>query len=85
VSAEPYYAGREAYKAGKCVPPQDYTTTERCQWDAGYRDEHLKNPDPIHISAVRNVCFAYRDGRDINPSDIETLEVLATALEGRRK
>lgn len=85
MSSAPYYAGRESYRAGKSVPPANYTTTERHQWDVGYRDEHLKNPDPIHISAVRNVVYAYRDGRDISADDIETLEVLAAALESRRK
>lgn len=85
MGSEFYYAGREAYKAGNRIPPQNYTTTQRMQWDAGYRDEHLHNPDPIHISAVRNVVYAYRDGRDINADDIETLEVLAEALEARRK
>lgn len=84
MSAEPYYRGRSDYRDGKVIPPREYTTIERAQWDCGHHDEHCKNPDPIHISAVRNVVYAYREGRAINPTDIDTLEHVADALARRR-
>lgn len=84
MSAEPYYRGRSDYKTGGRLPPQTYSTTERLQWEAGWQDEHMRNPSPIHISALRNVAFAIQDGRSPTKEDAEALIEIANELQSRR-
>lgn len=84
MSAEPYNHGRIAYRTGGCLPPQEYNSDEKMQWDAGWRDEHLRNPSPFHISALRNVATAIRNGCNPSLDDADILEQIALELQTRR-
>lgn len=85
MSAEPYNRGRADYKEGCVIPPKEYTSVEKMQWDAGYIDEHKRNPSPIHISALRNVASAFQQGRKPTSEDIDTLLGIADCMERHRK
>jgi hypothetical protein len=57
---EAYDCGRQSYREGKVVPPQNYTTIEKMQWDAGYADEHKRNPDPQYAPFLYDLANKLR-------------------------
>jgi hypothetical protein len=85
MSAEPYYRGRSDYIAGKYMPPKEYGMVERAQWDMGYRDQHLNNPDPIIVQTIMQTVYDLRDGRSIPSERIDALENIAHEIESRCK
>lgn len=85
MASEPYYKGRSDYKTGVCVPPKEYTSTEKMQWDSGWRDEHLRNPDPIHASELRSLANSILEGRSPTRDDAEMLIEIAEDMQRRHK